>query len=123
MQDVRICPRCRRINPAQAGVCTDCGRDLSHAALTDVPDAEITRTVPPPEPNALACPECGAAMQAGESHFRYSWLLWNWNVLTMKLSFNLLGRREEAIVMRPGDKRRSARCPRCGGVWISRWKW
>jgi hypothetical protein len=123
MEDVRICPRCRRIHPAQATVCSDCGHSLAGTAVTDVPEAEITLPDPQPEPGALTCPACGVAMQWGNTRLTYSRLLWNWNVLTMKLIFRLRDRPDEAVVMSPGYSRRSARCPRCDGVWISARAW
>lgn len=111
MSSVRICPRCRKINPAAAPSCTDCG-----AAIQDVVASRLT----PGDPveDRLQCPACGIPMHSGRATLHFPALLWSWHALFTRLIFQLSGRREWTSVVEHGQTRGSARCPRCGGVWI-----
>lgn len=112
MTETLVCPRCRRMNPLDAATCSDCGAGLQGSTPVELEEPGPIVTV-----DAL-CPACGVPMEAGDARIDFPVLLWNWNVLWLKVVFRLRGRREEATVLKPDDKRAAARCPRCGGVWI-----
>lgn len=111
MSSVRICPRCHKINPAAAPSCTDCG-----AALQDVAVSELTPENPVED--RLRCPTCAVPMHSGRVILQFPAIRWTWRALFTKLIFQLSGRREWTSVVEHDQTRRSARCPRCGGVWI-----
>lgn len=112
MTETLVCPRCRRMNPLGAAACSDCGASLQASTPVEIEEPRPLVTV-----DAL-CPMCGVPMHAGDVRIDFPVLLWNWNMLWLKVVFRLRGRREEATVLKPEDKHPAARCSRCGGVWI-----
>lgn len=117
MQDARICPRCRRMNPVDADVCTDCGLDLRGTRVTHLADDT------PPEPvrvEGLACPACGVPMKTGEAGVEYNHRrLWTWAFTWswLELFFREPGQKREWL-MGPHVPAPAARCSQCGGLWL-----
>lgn len=116
----RVCPRCRRINGEGASFCWDCGAALVREAGPYVPAPRppaVDRAV-----SGLRCPACGTAMDAGDAglgmNFR-RFATWMAGSGWLELFFRRAGEEEKEWVMRPNRPAAAARCPGCGGVWLS----
>jgi hypothetical protein len=111
MSRVRVCARCRKMNPAEGENCTDCGGSIHHAAVVEVEDQH-------PVVDRLQCPDCDVPMHSGRMFMHVPVVGWDWRMLTATVVFRLAGQRSETTVLEFGQKRGAVRCPRCGGVWI-----
>ncbi len=118
MDSIRICPRCRRGNPADASVCSDCGSVIDHVRATVPPLEPAMKVDPRGGTHPVHCPICGVPLEAGDASIHVNGWLWDWSALTTRLVFRRRGRREKLRVVEYGETRLAARCPSCRGVWI-----
>lgn len=112
---VGVCPRCRKGNPQDVSVCSDCGGRLGLTVSTP-PGVERGVTHPP-----LPCPACATQMETGTA-FLVSGGFWEQAFAGAHSWLQLVFRRDEALrlekVVIPGQKVHAQRCPGCNAVWI-----
>lgn len=112
---MHVCARCRRMNPADAVLCMDCGRRLGPTPFLAKP-----RRVAEALPDPLACPGCGTEMEVGVVFLPLSGFLGQ--VFADGPHHPLVFRRNQSRkterVVLPGERLYAQRCPGCNAVWI-----